>query len=345
MSKFNLPRNLGKTGISMQATGQQLDLYLFGVIGDWWDGNTAEQVLYQLQNNRDVTEITVYLSSVGGYFADGLPIYNLLKQHPANVTVVVMGYALSMASVIMLAGGKVKVAQNALLMIHNAQGCACGSPVDLRQSAEILTKHEQAIIPLYASRLGKKPAEIQALLDNETWFTAQEALDAGLVDEIIDPVDLSQIDKQQPSNAWEFAVKNFKHPPSSFAQRVESAASHDHGWVKKILNRVVGDPPPANPTLPDDEVEMKPEEIEAAVNAALEKRDQQATATAQAELADLKAKLAQAEKERDEATGKLTAVTAERDKHAAELAELAKEVPGTIVPINTGPAGSSQYLY
>ena len=330
----------------MRASGQHVDIYLFGVIGDWWDGNTATDVLSQLHGNRNVTDITVYLSSIGGYFNDGLPIYNLLKQHSAHVEVVVMGYALSMASVIMLAADRLKVAQNALIMIHNAQGFAYGAPADLRQAADVLAKHEQAIIPLYAARLGKTPAEIQTMLDDETWFTAQEALDAGLVDEIIDPVDISQIDKQQPTNAWEFAVKNFKHPPISFTQRVEHAAKGaSAGWVQKILNKVVGDPPP-DIQLPDpDEDAMKLEDIEAAVSAALDKREQQAANSAQTELAELKAKLAQAEKDRDDANTKLTAVTAERDKHAAELAELAKERPSDIVPINTGAAGSAKYLY
>lgn len=250
----------------MQANGTHVDLYLFGVIGDWWDGNTANSVMQQLREAQNVETITVKLSTMGGYFEDGLPIYNLLKQHSATVTVEILGYALSMGSVIMLAGDKIRIAQNALVMIHNAQGVAFGSPPEMRKAADMLAKHEQAIIPRYMERMGKTAEAVQALLDEETWFTADEALAIGLVDEIIDPVDLTRIDKNQPENAWHFAANNFKHPPVAFVERVDNAADRNRPWVERILNRVVGTPP-ANipPPEPEEVTDVTNEELQAAL--------------------------------------------------------------------------------
>lgn len=327
----------------MQASGTHVDLYLFGVIGDWWDGNTVNNVLYQLQTAKNVETITVKLSTVGGYFEDGLPIYNLLKQHSAHVTIEVIGYSLSMGSVIMLAGDTIRMAQNALVMIHNAQGLAYGSQHDMRKAADMLAKHEAAILPRYMERMSKTGADVQALLDAETWFTADEALAAGLVDEIIDPVDLSQIDKQQPENAWDFATKNFKHPPSNFVERVEHAAHKKQSWVLNLLSRVVGQPaaPIPRPDPSEVETEMTLEEMQAAL-----KEEREATAR----MIDEKfAGLKLAEKTADPTPEPTPAPSAESPEMTALKAEIAAlkeklaklEVPGTVPPLVTGPAGKS----
>ncbi len=255
--------------LEADTNNKHADLYLFGVIGSWWDENTAEEVLSELRSYDNLDTITVYISTVGGTFLDGLPIYNLLKNHPATVTTRVIGYALSMGSVIMLAGDHIEAAQNSLVMIHNAQGIAWGSANDMRATAEIMDKHEQAIIPRYRERMSLSNDEIQALLDAETWYTADEALAAGLIDEIIDPVDLDDTDQQQPENSWKFAAENFRHPPEAFQHRIENALQDKPNWLLSLLNKTVGKPPalPAHlnePETTDHEDEpVTPEEMQA----------------------------------------------------------------------------------
>ncbi|MEB4591392.1 head maturation protease, ClpP-related [Candidatus Thiothrix sp. Deng01] len=351
MSKALQLPSAAKTGISMQANGTHVDLYLFGVIGDWWDGNTANEVLQQLRDAQDVESITVKLSTIGGYFEDGLPIYNLLRQHPAHVTVEVMGYALSMGSVIMLAGDTIRMAQNALAMIHNAQGVAWGSPADMRKAADMLAKHEQAILPRYMERMGKTAAAVQMMLDEETWFTADEALAAGLIDAVIDPVDLSAIDKRQPENAWHFAAKNFKHPPTAFVERVGNAASRNRPWVERILNRVVGTPPAITPPVEPEYVEddMTPEDLQAALKAEREEYarmlDEKLAALKPAEPAPEPSKPAEEAPEMKALREQAEALAAQNTALAAELAELKKEVPSNIPPVNNAPAGDAKYDY
>ncbi|MEB4590782.1 head maturation protease, ClpP-related, partial [Candidatus Thiothrix sp. Deng01] len=181
----------------------------------------AQQFLADLQGAGDVETITVYLNTVGGSFYDGLPIYNTLKQHKAHVTVKVMGYALSMGSVIMLAGDVVEAAENSLVMIHRAQGGVWGDAEDMAHASQVLQKHEQAVIPEYMRRLGKSEQDVMALLKAETWYTASEAKAAGLVDAVTAATLTGKggaADMQAES--WEYASQHFRNIPQAVMQRM-----------------------------------------------------------------------------------------------------------------------------
>lgn len=329
------------------------DLYIFGVIGSWWDENTAEAVLSELQSYDNLSTIDVYLATIGGTFMDGLPIYNLLKNHKATVTVKVIGYALSMGSVIMLAGDKVQAAQNALIMIHNAQGVAWGNAAELRKGADKLDKHEQAIMPRYCERMNLSSDEVQTLLDEETWYTADEAKAAGLIDEIIDPVDLDDTDNKQPENSWRYAAENFRNPPDAFQSRVQNAMQEKPGWFAKLLKTAVGEPAPAinQDTPPDHEEEPVTKEdldqIKSAIGTAVTTAVTAALEASQPPLNE------QITEEKDDDAPEMVAkfdldtVTAERDQAKAdlatanaELAKLKQDHPDTTkTPENTGPVG------
>lgn len=343
------------TSIRLQADpkGQHADLYLIGRIGDsgWWSSgtdNTATRILDELRSQPNLKTIDVYLATIGGNFLDGLPIYNLLKQHTATVTVNVIGYALSMGSVIMLAGNKIRAAQNAMIMIHNAQGYASGSAADMRKTADVLQMHESAIIPQYCKRLGKNAAEVQSLLDAETWYNADTALAAGLIDEIIDPVDLDSTDAKQPENAWQFATANFKRPPAEFVERLEAALEQQRPWAERFLNRIVGKPPILLTQPETAEVDMTPEEITAAVEAAASK-----AATSQldaiSQMMDNKlSSFKPAEQTPDEPaeSPEMTALKAELAAANAKVAELSTPAPGTIlnIPLSTGAVADTGHF-
>lgn len=319
--------------------GSRVDLYLVGAIGDWWEGTDVDSVMWRLNQSRDAQNIEVWLSSVGGYFTDGLPIFNLLKHHPAFVTTNVIGYSLSMASHIMLASDKVRIAQNGIVMIHNAQGFAYGDYRDFAHESDVLKVHNNSLIPEYMRRMKLGADEIQALLDKETWYDANQALAVGLVDEIIDPVDLDQVDKQQTAAAWSFAVRNFKHPPAGFTARLQNATKNQ-SLLARLVNGVVGMPPA--PIIPDDPINdieddtmtaPTKEEIAAQVVAEMEKCDNSALAQA----ADLTAKVAKLETEKAALVAKLETLTQERDALKAQVTELQQPAPGTVVPENSGP--------
>lgn len=336
---------------------------IFGVIGrNWCDDidNSANRVMKELNAMQGIKSIDLKLSTMGGTFLDGLPIYNLLSEHPATINVDIMGYCLSMGTHIMMAaskkGGKIRAYQNSLIMMHNAQGVGVGSQHDLRKAAEVLSKHEKAVIPRYRERMGLSESEVQALLDAETWFSADEALAAGLIDEIIDPVDLDSIDKEQPKNNWKYAAENFKNPPDLFLQRIENAAQEQPGWVKSLIQKVGFITPLKNPPSEEDSVEQKDidaiaEKIVANMKAAhKEETSSEAPVGMTAEEQTvMKSDLDTVTFELDNLKTNHAAVTAERDalkteKQAleAKVAELSKPAGGQDAPPpSAGPAGES----
>lgn len=126
--------------------------------------------------------VTVNINSPGGDFFDGLAIYNLLVEHPAKVTVRVMGLAASAASIIAMAGDDVEMGAGSFLMVHNAWALAIGNRHDMRAAADVLEPFDGAMAEIYAARTGKKYEDIAKMLDAETWMNATQAIEQGFAD-------------------------------------------------------------------------------------------------------------------------------------------------------------------
>lgn len=156
-------------------------LSIFDEIGAY--GVTATQFIQDLANLGDIQKLTIQINSQGGSVQDGVAIFNTITQHPAHVTTEVNGWALSIASFIVMAGDTRRMASNSLLMLHNPWAISSGDAAEFRKTADMLDMVRETLISAYA-RSGKSRAEIVALLDAETWFTADEALAAGFVDEV-----------------------------------------------------------------------------------------------------------------------------------------------------------------
>ena len=184
-----MPRKTTWYSMAKNADDKHGTIYIFEEIGFW--GITAADFANDLVSLGDINTITLHLSSPGGSVGDGLAIYNALKHHKATVTVEIDGYALSMGSIIALAGDTVKMAENALYMIHNPWGFAWGDSDDLRKSADIGDKTKEAMINTYHSKTGISREELAKMMDEETWFTALEALNWGFVDEVTDEVKMA----------------------------------------------------------------------------------------------------------------------------------------------------------
>jgi len=201
--------------LSKDSEKKHLDIYLYGVIGSY--RVNAQQFLDDIQAAGEVSTINLYLNTFGGGFYDGLAIYNTLKQHSAQVTVKVMGYALSMGSVIMLAGDRIEAAENSLIMIHRANAGVRGNVDDLQKAISILLKHEEAIIPEYKRRLGVDDSAVKTLLSDETWYTAKEAKAAGLVDYVMGEVEIDKDASGMTAENLRFVNENFKKIPDALS--------------------------------------------------------------------------------------------------------------------------------
>lgn len=170
---------LASVGPKAAADGDVAELRIYDEIG--WFALTADDFAKKLEGiTADV--IRLRLNSPGGEVFDGTAIHSLLRQHPARVEVHIDGLAASIASYIALAGDEIHMAEGAYLMIHNPWSFALGDADDLRKQAEVLDKVTSNLARAYAAKMGRPEAEVLALMADETWFTVDEALEAGLVD-------------------------------------------------------------------------------------------------------------------------------------------------------------------
>ena len=189
--------------------GQTPELFIYDDIDDWY-GISAQNVVDQIRA-MDAPEINVRINCRGGMVFEGIAIYNALRLHKANVHISIEGLAASIASVIAMAGDTVTIAENAMMMIHNPYGWASGDAEAMRKTAEVMDKIADSIAVSYTARTGKSIEELKALMDAETWFTAQEALDMGLVDQIDEPVKAAAC----------FDLSRFTNAPAGFGQPPE----------------------------------------------------------------------------------------------------------------------------
>jgi ATP-dependent Clp protease protease subunit len=177
------------------AQADALELYIYGdvedVAIDWvnWcyveSENSAKFFREELSKHPDTKQINIYINSYGGSVFEGTAIYNQLKRHPAQKTVYIDGFACSVASVIAMAGDKIVMPKNAMLMIHNMWNIVMGNAKELRKAADDLDTISAGNRQAYLQKAGDKLAEdkLIEMLDAETWLTAEQCIEYGLADE------------------------------------------------------------------------------------------------------------------------------------------------------------------
>lgn len=158
-------------------------LHLYGVVGGFWGDIVASDVVREI-DALDVAELHVYINSPGGDVYDGIAIRNALRRHAATIVVHVDGLAASAASFIAAAGDTVIMGENSELMIHDAWTIALGNADELRVVADDLDRISDNIAAMYAEKAGGTAADWRALMKAETWYSASEAVTAGLADSV-----------------------------------------------------------------------------------------------------------------------------------------------------------------
>ncbi|MFB4273041.1 head maturation protease, ClpP-related [Nonomuraea sp. GTA35] len=167
------------------ASEDDAELLIFSEIGGWF-GVWADEFVEEL-NQVSATRLTLRLNSPGGSVWHGVAIANALRAHPASVTVRVEGLAASIASIIALAGDTLVMAPNSMMMIHDASTYTWGDSAELRKTADVLDKISDNLADAYAAKAGGSRAEWRGRMLAETWYTAAEAVEAGLADELMVP--------------------------------------------------------------------------------------------------------------------------------------------------------------
>lgn len=166
------------------------ELMIYGRIGGggWFDDGISASDVAAVLRDAGPGPINVRLNSGGGDVFDGVAIHSLLARHPGTVTVYVDGLAASAASFIMLAGDRIVSARNAMIMIHDGMTGTYGGPDTHQRSLDLLHKVSDNIADMYAERAGEDAEHWRGVMrvngEDGTWYTGQEALGAGLVDEL-----------------------------------------------------------------------------------------------------------------------------------------------------------------
>lgn len=258
------------------------ELILDGPISElsWWgDEVTPKDFRDELKKHKSA--LTVVMNSGGGDVFAGISIYNALREFEHDVTVRVDGLSASIASVIAMAADKVIMSPGSMMMVHKPWTMAVGDANELDKVKEVLNGIENSIIPIYESRTGKSTDEIRELLEAETWMTAEQAVEMGFADELIEAKKSSFSDaiKNALNGQLAFNMSATKTSLDDFVAKVK-AETPDKVEEPDVTDTTpettdeVVEPeadagevtaPPAEPKQPtnavEKEIEMKTEEI------------------------------------------------------------------------------------
>lgn len=176
------------------------EIMIYGNIVDrkWYsedDGVTAKDFDKAIKDlGKGLKDLTVRVNSYGGSVFAGQAIATMMDTARAKgvkITAVIEGIGASMGSVIPQAADKVRMASNAMMMVHKPSAFAWGNADDMQKTIEMLDKAEKTLLGLYMRRFTGTEDELKDLLAAETWLTADEALGYGLCDEVDEPVELA----------------------------------------------------------------------------------------------------------------------------------------------------------
>ena len=190
------------------------EIFLYDDIGPAWlgmiDAISVIDGLKQMEGKR----VLVRINSPGGSVDEGDAIYNAIKRHPGGVDVAIDGLAASIAGYIAMAGEKITIAANARMMIHDPWTMAIGNATAIRKAASTLDVYTSSMVPAYAERSGKSEEDIRKIMQEETWYTALDAVAEGFADEV----------GNATNEQVQVAEGRFAKTPSALLQKSEAGA-------------------------------------------------------------------------------------------------------------------------
>lgn len=241
-----------KLKISNEQEVYRIDIYdeISHDTTDFWTGEEYVN-LHSIQDKLEEADgkpLEVHINSNGGEVFEGLAIYNVIKNYRGQKVTIVDGLAASIASVIALAGDVVKMNAASMLMIHNASTFCYGNADDMEEVAKVLRQVSSVIRDVYVSKTKQSPEEIDRLMKAETYLNAQDALNYGFIDEIIEEdVDnqLTDVAKQELNNRLQATIKSLNQLRLVNIGTDEYSVSKDENEVeikeepKRVKNKAI----------------------------------------------------------------------------------------------------------
>ena len=156
-------------------------------------------------------EVEVYINSPGGIIEAGSEIYTMLREYQGDIKIKIVGQACSAASIIAMAG-HCEMSPTALMMVHCVSTYAGGNHADMEHMAEVLRTADDALANAYVAKTGMSKAEVLAMMEKETWLTAEQAKEKGLIDGIM-------FEEKEPLR---LTASNFELPSEEKMNRIKS---------------------------------------------------------------------------------------------------------------------------
>ncbi|MED4124146.1 Clp protease ClpP [Halalkalibacterium halodurans] len=208
-----------------ETSGDKTEITIYGAIGSYWfmDSTSASDIKNVLKDNES-KEIVIHLNSGGGDAFDGIAIYNQLKNHDAKIIVHIDGFAASAASIIAMAADELIMHTGTMMMIHEASTVAWGTKKEVRSALNALEGLDKSLVDIYMTRFKGERSEMETFIENETWFTVDEAVAVGLADKAADPDEdraepeafknsvLARFQKQPVASTNKNVLERFKRP-------------------------------------------------------------------------------------------------------------------------------------
>ncbi len=192
---------------------------------------SAQMVLDDLATVPENERVLVRIKSPGGDVFEAGAIFTALSLHKGGVDTQIDSLAASAASYIAMVGETVTIADGAMMMEHNAHMFAFGDSRDMTKAASLLDKVNENVRRAYVVKSGRTEKEVAAAMDEETWYTAAEAVTVGLADEVLDTLGVE--DFKIP------AVFGYKHAPKSSNKRVKEALQASSAAIHSVAARAV----------------------------------------------------------------------------------------------------------
>lgn len=161
-------------------------IFLVGGVNDSVSSLVCAQLLF-LESENPTKDISFYINSPGGIVSSGLAVYDTMRYIRPDVSTVCIGQAASMGSLLLCAGAKNKryALPNSRVMVHQPSGGAQGQATDIEIQAREILKLRERLNEIYVEHTGQTLKVIEEALERDTFMNPQEALEFGLIDEVV----------------------------------------------------------------------------------------------------------------------------------------------------------------
>ena len=247
------------------------------ILGEISESVNSYNVVQREISNAKGKELNLIISSGGGSVTEGMAIADLIANYPEETTATGIGLVASIATVVLMSADKVKMTENAFMMIHRPWSYTMGNADELEATAELLDKMEAKLLEIYTASVIKRKGsqdnlenKITEMMAAETWLTAQEALEFGFIDEIV-KVGEKNIDMLPLQNS----LSKFLNVPAALLTNTKKDDDMGNSILEKIkslLNSIDENPVVEN-VIEEEKVVENPEmdEVEKAISMLKEK--------------------------------------------------------------------------